>query len=451
MNNSKAHHHVLTLVGAVLISSSALLSSVSYAEQTADKATDKATVAETSSAVGVAEANAKLAFANYSAAVKGVQALQTAVDTLVKEPSEANLKAAKAAWLAARESYGQSEVFRFRGGPIDDDLSTTEADDGPEGQINAWPLAEGLIDYVAKEVDGTAAPENADSTKGIAKNIIADSKFDISKEKLAESNELGGDEANVTTGYHAIEFLLWGQDLNKDGSGKGKRDASAGQRPHTDYVQGEGCTNGHCDRRAKYLQTVTALLKDDLAAVAAQWHPTGGAHYKTFSALSDSDAALKIMEGMGRLSYGELAGERMNIALMTDSQEDEHSCFSDNTHRDIVLNAQGIQNVYLATYEGKSHGKSVYEWLVENKHTELADDLKAKLSSTMEAVGKIDKAATSGLPFDQQIQGTDAQKQVVTDGIIALRDQTKVMEKIMTAVKHKADLRQDTEEDIESK
>jgi len=444
---SKGQQTVLTLAATVLISSSALFSTVSHAEQ----ATDKVVAAETANTSGVAEANAKLAFANYSATVKGVEALQTAVDALVKEPNEANLKAAKAAWLAARESYGQSEVFRFRGGPIDDDLSTVEADDGPEGQINAWPLAEGLIDYVANEVDGAAVPENAASTKGVAKNIIADSKFAISKEKLAASNELGGDEANVTTGYHAIEFLLWGQDLNKDGSGKGKRDASAGQRPYTDYVQGEACTHGHCDRRAKYLQTVTALLKDDLAAVAAQWNPEGGAHYKTFTALSDSDAALKIMEGMGRLSYGELAGERMNIALMTDSQEDEHSCFSDNTHRDIVLNAQGIQNAYLATYDGKSHGKSVYDWLIENKHTALADDLKTKLNSTMKAVGKIDKAATSGLPFDQQIQGTDAQKQVVTDGIIALREQTKVLEKIMTAVKHKADLRQDTEEDIESK
>ena len=26
-------------------------------------------------------------------------------------------------------------------------------------------------------------------------------------------HEIGGNEANVATGYHAIEFLLWGQDL----------------------------------------------------------------------------------------------------------------------------------------------------------------------------------------------------------------------------------------------
>lgn len=400
---------------------------------------------------GVAEANARLAHANYSDAVEGAKKLQAAVDALVAKPSADSLRAAKEAWLAARESYGQTEVFRFRGGPIDDDLSTPEPEDGPEGQINAWPLAESLIDYVAFEVDGADKPEKAESTKSITTNLIADAGFELTPENLAANNELGGDEANVTTGYHAIEFLLWGQDLNQDGSGSGPRDASAGQRPFTDYAPGTACTNAHCDRRGQYLKVAAELLVADLQSVAAQWNPEGGAHFATFRQLSDAKAAAVILEGMGRLSYGELAGERMNIALMTDSQEDEHSCFSDNTHRDIVTNAQGVQNGFLAQYGGKTHGTSVYDWLVARQKQALADELKASLEKTMAAVGVIDQAAKDGVPFDNQIQGSEAQKQVVVDAIIALRNQTHVIERALAVTEQQADLRQDTEEDIEGK
>ncbi len=398
----------------------------------------------------VARAHAELAFANYHDTVIDAQKLQTAVKALLDQPSNDTLQAAKKAWLAARESYGQSEVLRFRGGPIDDNLSTPEANDGPEGHINAWPLAESLIDYVALEVDGLDQAESADAAQHISDNIVADSRFVLSKDHLAANNELGGDEANVTTGYHAIEFLLWGQDLNQDGSGSGKRDNSAGQRPYTDYAKGDACTHQHCERRGQYLSLAVALLVEHLQSVAAQWHPKTGAHYATFSALSDAEAAAKILEGMGRLSYGELAGERMNIALMTDSQEDEQSCFSDNTHRDIVSNAQGIQNVYLAHYAGKSYGNSIYAWLQKQQQGILAEKLKQQLLQTMKAVALIDKAAKAGVPFDNQIQGSDAQKQIIINAIVALRHQTHSIEKIMSVVNMQADLRQDTEQNIET-
>ncbi len=95
----------------------------------------------------------------------------------------------------------------------------------------------------------------------------------ITKELLADKlQEAGGVEANVATGYHAIEFLLWGQDLNGTGPG-------AGNRPASDYDL-KNCTHGHCDRRAQYLSAATDLLVDDLAWMAAQWAP-GGAARKT--------------------------------------------------------------------------------------------------------------------------------------------------------------------------
>ena len=85
----------------------------------------------------------------------------------------------------------------------------------PEGQLNAWPLDENMIDYTS-DTNGKIAG---------AKNIInTPTKFTpvgdepqevdtsiINTATISALNENGGD-ANVATGYHAVEFLLWGQD-----------------------------------------------------------------------------------------------------------------------------------------------------------------------------------------------------------------------------------------------
>ncbi len=182
-----------------------------------------------------------IAEATYGDALTTAKALQTAVDALIAKPSEETLKAAREAWIASRPSYSQSEAFRFGNSIIDD----------WEGAVNAWPLDEGLIDYVAK--DYQHAEGNAGATANIIANTeiqVGEDKIDVKEitgEKLKGLNELGGSEANVATGYHAIEFLLWGQDLNGTKPG-------AGDRKYTDYAQGKDCTNGHCDRRAAYLR-----------------------------------------------------------------------------------------------------------------------------------------------------------------------------------------------------
>ena len=53
-----------------------------------------------------------------------------------------------------------------------------------------------------------------------------------------------------------------------------------------------------------------------------------------------------ILIGMGSLSYGELAGERMKLGVMLHDPEEENDCFSDNTHASHYNDARGIRNVY---------------------------------------------------------------------------------------------------------
>ena len=172
---------------------------------------------------------AKLVHATYADTLAAAQKLQADLVALTENPSVEALAKARKTWTAARVPYLQTEVFRFYGGPIDDD-------DGPEGLLNAWPMDEGYIDYV----DGN--PE-----AGMINQ--ADKYPEITKELIEELNEKDG-ETNISTGYHAIEFLLWGQDKSADGPG---------QRPHTDYS-----TAANADRRKTYLLAAADLLVENL-------------------------------------------------------------------------------------------------------------------------------------------------------------------------------------------
>ncbi|UXP31409.1 peptidase m75, imelysin [Reichenbachiella agarivorans] len=310
---------------------------------------------------------ATIVHANYSDAHTDAVALQTAIDALVASPSETTLEAAKDAWLSSRETYGQTEAFRFYGGPIDDE-------DGPEGQLNAWPLDESYIDYVIvgdEPVDGT--------------NIInSPNDFpEITAEILAGLNEQGS-ETNISTGYHAIEFLLWGQDLSEGAGG--------GERPYTDYVTDGSGTNANQERRANYLVEVTKLLVNDLSSLVSAWEE--GASYRVSFESSVDESIENIVSALGKLSKGELAGERMFVAYDLQSKEDEHSCFSDNTHRDIVTNALGIQNVFLGSY-GNLTGPSIYD-VIAMEDEELANELKVQIASSVELCEAIQD------PFDQE-------------------------------------------------
>ncbi len=394
----------------------------------------------------VLKTNALIAFAAYQDSLITAQALQGALQALIAAPSEATFAAAKSAWLESREPYGQTEVYRFREGPIDQ----LQPNGGGEGSINAWPLNEARIDYVM-EVDGESGAGIPVST--ISSNVIADAATfpTITAQMLRELNELDGDEGNVFTGYHAIEFLLWGQDVNADGSsGLAGRDNTPGQRSYTDYLpEDAGCTNGNCARRGEYLLAAGQALIEDLTTVVAQWDPETGPHYASFTAGGNNSLAL-ILEGMGRLSFGELAGERINIALVTNSQEDEHSCFSDNTHRDILLNAKGVQNSFLGEYirtDGTMvSGAGIDDYLATQGFSDVANNLRAALESTASSTAAVDSRAKSGVPFDNQIQEGPTQP-TVTAVINSLIAQTSLIEQAINSLGLSAgDLDQDTEE-----
>jgi len=334
--------------------------------QPAAAANGSVAAAQAVTAPAVARHYAQLVLASYEDTLAGALTLQKAVQSFTAAPSDEGLKAARKAWLDAREFYGQTEAFRFYGGPIDDK-------NGPEGRINAWPMDESYVDYVKD------AP-NA--------GIINTRKTAISKKQLASLNERNGEE-NIATGWHAIEFLLWGQDLSTTGPGN---------RSFEDFVDGK---KPNADRRRQYLQVVTELLVDDLRSLTKAWAPTATSYRAKFER-GGMESVRKMFVGLGSLSRGELAGERLEVALASQDQEDEHSCFSDNTHRDVVANAKGIQNVWLGQYkraDGSTLGGASLRELVAAKNPALAERTTQQIAASV--------AAAEGIqaPFDREIVG----------------------------------------------
>ncbi|MFT6683351.1 MAG: putative iron-regulated protein [Loktanella salsilacus] len=373
----------------------------------------------------VLDTYANIAAAGYADSLTTAQALQTAVDALLDQPSEAALQAARTAWIAARVPYMQTEAYRFGNAIVDD----------WEGRVNAWPLDEGLIDYVDATYGGAT-----DENEFAVLNVVANPSFTLSGEEVDASaitpallqdtlQEADGVEANVATGYHAVEFLLWGQDLNGT-------DAGAGDRPWTDYAAGDDCTNGNCDRRADYLRAATDLLVTDLDEMAAAWADGGAART---AVLADETAGISAMlTGMGSLSYGELAGQRMKLGVMMNDPEEEHDCFSDNTHMSHYYDGLGVQNVYLGSYtrvDGSTVSGPSLSDLVAQADPAIDAQLKTELEASVAALAVIRDKAEAGMAYDQMLARDNTEGEALVMGAVdALVIQTRSIERAVAAL-----------------
>ena len=264
--------------------------------------------------------------------------------------------------------------------------------------------------------------------------MIANSRFKLSQKLIDASviepvllsstlHELDGIEANVASGYHAIEFLLWGQDLNGN-------EAGAGQRLASDYDL-SNCTNGHCQRRSDYLIAAVDLLISDIDWMQQQWQTNGRARLDL--SINESAGLNAILTGMGSLSYGELAGERTKLALLLGDPEEEQDCFSDNTHNAHFYDVQGILNVFTGQYEMSNgevlQGPSIGQ-LIGHRDAELRGRLMAALQASITAAqALVDSAEKNNVAFDQLIaKGNRHGNQLVNDLVDSLLVQARLIE-----------------------
>jgi putative iron-regulated protein len=366
-----------------------------------------------------------IAQAAYEDSLISARVLEDAIDAFLADPNQTTLTYARNAWVAARVPYLQTEAFRFGNAVVDE----------WEARVNSWPLDEGLIDYTA-----VSYGQESDNNYFYAANIIANELIDIggisvdaaqiTPQLLAETlHQIDGVESNVATGYHAIEFLLWGQDLNGTSPG-------AGNRPATDYSLSK-CSNRNCDRRRDYLKAVTGLLVSDLEEMVYNWQE-GGPAYVDLMQKGPEGGLATILTGMGSLAYGELAGERIRLGLLLNDPEEEHDCFSDNTHNSHYYDALGIKNVYMGHYRRINgdlvQGPSLAS-LMAQEAPDLAAVMLARIESTELAMDALVSEAASGNTFDVLIASNNmAGEEVLSRIVDSLMEETRTIEDIIRAL-----------------
>lgn len=374
---------------------------------------------------------ATIAKLNYKDALKDAKTLQAAIHAFAADPSAKTLQAAKDAWLASRESYGTTEIFRLSNGPIDAEAGWVEKAYGNlEPQINSWPLDENMIDYTMDADYRRTSGNIIDSSGAFTPGGEDPEPVDVSRitvKVLADLNENGG-EANVSSGYHPIEFLLWGQDQDYHNILDDKITHGAmiaGQRPLSDFT-----SDALAKRRLDYLVAASDKLVADLALVTSAWAENVDGDKGLYRAallgrlggadadknIAHAEALKQIFAGIGMFSKSELANERIAVAVLTPSEEDEHSCFSDNTHRDLDRNYQGIKNVLLGQYRGKKIGPSFYEQLPEKERSKI-DNL---IRDIEQRIARVNDLARTKMHFDYQIH---PENEASVQNIVTLKNQ----------------------------
>ena len=364
----------------------------------------------------------EMAHGRYRGSLKVSGDLLDSINEFLKQPTEKNQQAAKQRWLMAHRQYSETEVFRF-GNPNVDEW---------ESKVNAWPMDEGLIDYVA---EGYVYHQGNDFATA---NIIGKGKMPITDELLAKyqsgaeekeapSSRVSEIETNVTLGFHAVEFLLWGQDLNRNPGDSGKR-------PHTDYVLGPKGSNRSTKRRRAYLSAVSRRLIQDFRFMINDWDPIKGRYAKTFLKLPVEDRLDRMIIGLGSLSFAELASERLRVPLLASDQEEEQSCFSDTTHFAILHNTKGIEATYLGRFTDEKgqviEGPSLSA-LVQKVDLELDKKLRKQLQKSVQIAAEIVKVAEKGEHFDQMIQIDNPRgRKRIAELMDALKSQTESFEKL---------------------
>ncbi len=359
-----------------------------------------------------------IAQASYEDSLLAAREFALAVKDFLAAPDEAGLERAREAWKAARIPYMQTEVFRY-GNPLVEEWAFW---------VHGWPINAGMIDYASPDEASFFGNNPYQSANIIGSEILEDSAgsidvANISAELLAETlHQIGGIESNVATGYHVIEFLLWGEAAD-----------ARGQRPATDYSL-QNCSNHHCGRRREYLLAVTDLLVADLREMHESWQE-GQWAYLEFSNRPDQEVLAVMLGAMGSLAYGEMAGERIRRSMLSQRPADIHDGFSGNNHHSLIHNARGISNLYLGHYRRSSgellRGASLAA-LVDQRSPGLGVEMLARIESTELALQAVSQAAEAAGSFNTLIlSGQEEDRALLMRAVNALMEETRTIELII--------------------
>lgn len=384
-----------------------------------------------------------MAAAAYTDSVTTAQTLKTAIDTFVADPTEQNLTAARAAYKEARVPYQQSEIMRW-----DETITTNhnpdqgglQSIDDREGQVNAWPLDESLIEHIISQtsaIDAAAlASQNGALTPSQQAQVDAEDDADA-KQALID----GFGEANVTTGFHAIEFMLW----NRDDQARGP-----GSRAASEFVCDSQAPQSQECRNAQYLSAAAELLVSDLQDMQAEWSNTEN-NTLAHNYLESAEGIDYMAQALASMAVGELAGARLAAGLWRDLRadglgikegdyEEEHDCFSDLSHVAVYYNFVALKNAFYGSYtklDGSVVSGPSFGGYLNSLNSSLYNQLDTVLKAAdvqMQIVYDAGERAENPKSFDDIIADSEAYYDAVANNVTPLPAKSAELIAIETAI-----------------
>ncbi|MEQ8819802.1 MAG: imelysin family protein [Sumerlaeia bacterium] len=311
---------------------------------------------------------AALGFEHYERATEKAEDLERAVETFLLDPSAVSETRAREAWTEAFRAYCATEAFRFSGNPID------AAANGPEPMLNAWPVNGKVVETIV--VDTRRFPE-------------------LTTELLQKAHAPA--KAQVTTGFHVIEYFLFGPRPNAEGPGA---------EPFADFTR----ASPSGPRRAAYLRLAAELLVDQLRYVTDQWRPGSQDNYATaLLRMEEPEALRRILLGMAALSGTALAEDRLPsqpAALM--------SAIADTSGRDFLTNAVGVHIVYRGGFD-EEIGPGIYDLLVAAGEGGLAEKLDARMQRSVALLARIPKPYSAAASAEPGSPGAEANQAAIAN------------------------------------
>lgn len=301
---------------------------------------------------------ADMAWESHFDAGADADALAQSVVDFTANPDAQSFNFIQVQWGVARESWGFMEGFNIPDGPLQES----------HRYINASNLDRSYIDFVSNDLSA-----------GLVNDV--DGYPSLTKMLLVDLHQIEGND-KVTTGFHAIEFLLWGEDYDAESDGK---------RDWRNFLDnGEGTAQNQ-DRRLAYLTFATELLVEDIKGARNEWREDEGEYRSQFLAMEQNEQVRLVLTGMYRLGQ-DMENRRLELPLMQMDIHADDSTFSDLSNDDLYYGANALQGIYLGRYDEDliddqtpEDGPGLHE-LVRSKATPIDERFRNELAELVAAM-----------------------------------------------------------------
>jgi putative iron-regulated protein len=302
-----------------------------------------------------------IAYTYLSDASQSVQTLDSQLASFMYHPNPMSQAEIQQSWRLAYNSFLRSLIFSYL--PIQDPPDWQSQRIGYShllAQLDSWPIEGGYIDYIQ------GYPFSG---------IVNDLTLDIDEDSIRSQHGFT-DPSNASLGYHALEFMLWGNDGKRSARDFFPQENTAPIPINDDVVTTqflddsskeslEGSAHGNIliqteapeiklqnhNRRRQYTQLLIELLQKDLHRIQRRWEPSSG-YYAQLLQQSDSK---KTLRSAFIAAQGLISKEILHKRFQLISSE-----FSQTSIDDISALLSGIELWFMPTDEDQQEASLLF-------------------------------------------------------------------------------------------